>query len=154
MGGCISSTRTPSTAESYNVRVQLLMIGCVRLVCRSIICLLFRWRRNNLCVVSGFRSLQRLLIHISCPKRLKVFFDLNMPSFIPEGRFLRSALEARICLPLLRRICPYDGKISIFNSCRKPFNNAYPIWNLTLNNFAPHDRFNILDGSKNIGVPN
>ena len=46
------------------------------------------------------------------------------------------------------------GKICIFKSCRKQFQNAYLIQNFPLNNFALRDQFSIPEGSRDLGVPN
>ena len=51
-------------------------------------------------------------------------------------------------------ISPHGGKIWIFKSYRRKIQSANPIRNLTLNNFDLHNRFNIPDGLKDMGVPN
>ena len=49
---------------------------------------------------------------------------------------------------------PLKSPYWIFRSCGKKFQNADQIWNFTLNHFALCDRFNIPDGSKDMGVSN
>ena len=49
---------------------------------------------------------------------------------------------------------PHSGKIWIFKSRRKLFQISYHIRNFTINNFAPHNRFNIPDGWRDISVSN
>ena len=52
------------------------------------------------------------------------------------------------------RFPSHGGKIWILRKCRKKIQKAYPIRNFTILIFAVSDRFNIPDGSKDMGVPN
>ena len=50
--------------------------------------------------------------------------------------------------PPFQQISPHGGKVWIFISCQKQFQNAHPIRNSIQNNFLLRDQFNILDGSR------
>ena len=72
-----------------------------------------------------------------------------------EKQFIRSALVARICPPPISVDFPHIGKIWIFRSSGKQFQNAHSIRNFTLNNFALRDRFNIPDDWRDyMRIPN
>ena len=71
---------------------------------------------------------------------------------LPERRFSRSA--TRISPPPIFVHFLPCSKILILRSCRNQFQKDYPTRNFTLSIFSLYDRFNIPNGSRDMGVPN